>query len=146
MGLGDVALCQLSYQRQSVLSTPWNINMIRLRDSQLQNRRWCWIHALSLWYLFLPKKYLYRPLDKVLCVYKNYLISEEPVFDSNSSRAEASCYNSETLLRTHPLQPPQHFHTAWWSAHQENWKLQRTPYILENLPWPCWTRGTAERR
>ena len=47
-------------------------------------------------FIFSKKKYLSPPLDEVLCVYKYYLIHEQPVFNSYSSHAEASCYSSET--------------------------------------------------
>lgn len=44
----------------------------------------------------LKQKYLYRPVDEVLYVCKDYLIYEEPMYNGKSCHSEASYYCSET--------------------------------------------------
>ena len=65
---------------------------------------------------------MYRPLDKFLSLCIDYVIHEKPMYNINSSHAEASCYSSETLLRTQ---------TVTATATFPHCMVERTPTKLE---------------
>jgi len=77
---------------------------------------------------------MYRPLDKFLSLCIDYVIREKPVLNSNSSHAEASCYSSETLLRTQ---------TVTATATFPHCMVERTPRKLETTTYTLHPRKIA---
>ena len=92
----------------------------------------------------LKQNICFEQWTKIFTYPRNTPIHEEPIYKLNPCHALECYYNNETWLRTQTVTALTRI--THWMGERIPRKLEtanNTRCILEYLPWPCWTNGTA---